>query len=184
VERSSRGRFAMPADFPLHDCRPYQGLHTRRESVGVFHRSRAIFYRCRAKPQHFDSQLFHRCIPRVLRNPDHRKVHAGSSLPPASVAPFAWDKPGASTRTQLHRGCLGWRAGGRGSPAHVRASARTQQRQQRRRRRRRRGGGGGAAGVALRHGDARVGVAQQPRGQGGGRCGGAAAAKRRRRRWG
>jgi ATP-dependent helicase YprA (DUF1998 family) len=30
----SQGRFATPADFPLHDCSPYRGLHVRRESVG------------------------------------------------------------------------------------------------------------------------------------------------------
>jgi hypothetical protein len=29
---SSRGRFATPADFPLHDCSPYRELHVRRES--------------------------------------------------------------------------------------------------------------------------------------------------------
>jgi hypothetical protein len=31
---SSRGRFAPPADFPLHDCSPYRGLHVRRERLG------------------------------------------------------------------------------------------------------------------------------------------------------
>jgi hypothetical protein len=44
----SRGRFATPADFPLHDCSPYRGLHVRREWVGVVHRSRTIF--CRLVP--------------------------------------------------------------------------------------------------------------------------------------
>jgi hypothetical protein len=44
----SRGRFATPADFTLHDGTPYRGLHARRESLGFVHRSRAIF--CRAAP--------------------------------------------------------------------------------------------------------------------------------------
>ena len=30
----SRGRFATPAGFPLHDGTPYRGLHVRRESLG------------------------------------------------------------------------------------------------------------------------------------------------------
>jgi hypothetical protein len=48
---SSRGRFATPADFPLHDCSSYRGLHARRESLELFHRSSAIFCRfSRAKP--------------------------------------------------------------------------------------------------------------------------------------
>jgi hypothetical protein len=34
-EMSSRRRFATPADFPRHGCRPYRGLHARRGSVGV-----------------------------------------------------------------------------------------------------------------------------------------------------
>ena len=33
------------------DCSPYRGLHARRESLGVVHRSRAIFLSCRAKPE-------------------------------------------------------------------------------------------------------------------------------------
>ena len=31
-EMSSRGRFATPADFPLHDCSPYSHVTNRRES--------------------------------------------------------------------------------------------------------------------------------------------------------
>jgi hypothetical protein len=42
---SSRDRFATPADFRRHDCTPYRGLHERRESLGVVHRSRTIFCR-------------------------------------------------------------------------------------------------------------------------------------------
>jgi hypothetical protein len=36
----SRGRFATPADFPLHDCNPYRGLRVRRWGMGFVHRSR------------------------------------------------------------------------------------------------------------------------------------------------
>jgi hypothetical protein len=44
----SRGRFARPAGFPLHDCTPYSGLHARPESLGFVHRTRTIF--CRHVP--------------------------------------------------------------------------------------------------------------------------------------
>jgi hypothetical protein len=43
--RRSRGRFATPADFPLHDCSSYSHVHERRESLEFVHRSRAIFGR-------------------------------------------------------------------------------------------------------------------------------------------
>jgi hypothetical protein len=36
-EMSSRGRFATPADFSLHDGSPYSHVHLRRESLGFFH---------------------------------------------------------------------------------------------------------------------------------------------------
>jgi hypothetical protein len=39
----SRGRFATPADFPLHDYSACSHVHVRRESLGFVHRSRAIF---------------------------------------------------------------------------------------------------------------------------------------------
>jgi hypothetical protein len=44
----SRGRFAMPADFTLHDGSPYSHVHVRRERLGVVARSSTIF--CRAVP--------------------------------------------------------------------------------------------------------------------------------------
>jgi hypothetical protein len=44
----SRGRFATPADAPLEECSPYSHEHVRRESLGVVHRSSAIF--CRPAP--------------------------------------------------------------------------------------------------------------------------------------
>ena len=49
-EMSSRGRFATPADFPLQDRSPHQGLHERRESLGFVHRSRTSFCRLVPKP--------------------------------------------------------------------------------------------------------------------------------------
>jgi hypothetical protein len=39
-ERSSRGRFATPADYPRHDGTSYRGLHVHRECLGFVHRSR------------------------------------------------------------------------------------------------------------------------------------------------
>ena len=44
----SRGRFATPADSPLHDGTPCRGLHARRWGLGFVHRSRAIL--CRPVP--------------------------------------------------------------------------------------------------------------------------------------
>ena len=52
-DHRSRGRFATPAGFPLHDCRPFRGLHVQRERLGFVHRSRTIF--CCPKPQRYDS---------------------------------------------------------------------------------------------------------------------------------
>ena len=49
VEISTRGRFATPADFRLHDCSPYRGLHVRRECLPFVHGSNAIF--CRPMPK-------------------------------------------------------------------------------------------------------------------------------------
>ena len=40
--RAPRGRFATPAQPPLHDCSPYRGQHERRESVGAVPRSRSL----------------------------------------------------------------------------------------------------------------------------------------------
>jgi hypothetical protein len=41
-EMSSRGRFATPADFPLHACSPYSHVHVRRERFGFLPRSRTF----------------------------------------------------------------------------------------------------------------------------------------------
>jgi hypothetical protein len=59
----SRGRYATPADFALHDCSPCRGLRVRRESLGFVHRSRAI--RCRAVPNQklrFATAVAHPCV--------------------------------------------------------------------------------------------------------------------------
>jgi hypothetical protein len=50
VRDRSQGRFATPADFPLHDGTPYRVLHVRRWGLGLVHRSRAISLSRRAKP--------------------------------------------------------------------------------------------------------------------------------------
>ena len=44
----SRGRRATPAEFPLHDGTPYQGLRKRRWGLGFVHHSWAIL--CRPVP--------------------------------------------------------------------------------------------------------------------------------------
>jgi hypothetical protein len=44
----SRGRYATPADSPLHGGTPYGGLHVLRWGLGFVHRSRKIL--CRAVP--------------------------------------------------------------------------------------------------------------------------------------
>jgi hypothetical protein len=49
----SWGRYATPADFPLHDCSPYSHVHVRRESVGFVHHSRTIL--CRTLPNPNDT---------------------------------------------------------------------------------------------------------------------------------
>jgi hypothetical protein len=59
----SRGRYATPADFAIHDGTPYRGLRVRRWGLGFVHRSRTIL--CRAVPNpnwRYDSQLLHRCM--------------------------------------------------------------------------------------------------------------------------
>ena len=57
----SRRRFTTPAQSLSHDCSSYQGLHVRRESVGVVHRSGAVLSRPRAKPNRPNShQTIHR----------------------------------------------------------------------------------------------------------------------------
>jgi hypothetical protein len=58
----SRGCYATPADFPLHDGTPHRGLRVRRWGLGFVHRSRAIFCRAVPTPKSYDSQRFHRCV--------------------------------------------------------------------------------------------------------------------------
>jgi hypothetical protein len=46
----SRGRYATPADSPLHDGTPYRGLRVRRWGLGFVHRLKGHFLSRRAKP--------------------------------------------------------------------------------------------------------------------------------------
>ena len=131
----SRGRFATPADSPLHDCCPYSHVHVRRERVGFVPRSRTVF--CRAEPNPCsDSQLLHRCTSH----------HAGCRYSRAASPPRgspgrgagahrAYGPPVALTRLLSFGGggrcavvtrqpapaaaaaaAVGWRCGGWGAP--------------------------------------------------------------------
>ena len=53
----SRGRFATPACFPLHDGTSYRELRARRCDLGFVHRSRANFCRAASNPNRYDSHL-------------------------------------------------------------------------------------------------------------------------------
>jgi hypothetical protein len=74
----SRGRFATPADFPLHDCSPYRGLYVRRERLGFVYRSRTIF--CRRVPNLTLRFAAIASLYSILRNP---------TLPPNPPDPLA-----------------------------------------------------------------------------------------------
>jgi hypothetical protein len=84
-EMSSRGRFATPADFSLHDCSPYSHVHVRRESLGFVHRSRPIFCQPVPNPKRHDSQLLHRCISKqkvaTFREKNRRKRYQIQRIP-------------------------------------------------------------------------------------------------------
>jgi hypothetical protein len=54
-EMTSRGRFATPAGFPLHDCSPYS--HVRCDSLGFVPRSRTLFCHPVPNPKRDDSLL-------------------------------------------------------------------------------------------------------------------------------
>jgi hypothetical protein len=69
----SRGRFATPADFLLHDCSPYSHVHVRRESLGFVPRSRTIF--CRpvpSKPPFRFATCTSLCCPSMFAISSHR----------------------------------------------------------------------------------------------------------------
>jgi hypothetical protein len=78
VGERSRGRFATPADFPLHDCSPYRGLYVRRERLGFVYRSRTIF--CRRVPNLTLRFAAIASLYSILRNP---------TLPPNPPDPLA-----------------------------------------------------------------------------------------------
>jgi hypothetical protein len=63
----SRGRYATPADFPLHDGTLYRGLQVRLWGLGFVHRSRAIFCRPVPNTRVTICNFFHRCKPRIPR---------------------------------------------------------------------------------------------------------------------
>jgi hypothetical protein len=78
----SRGRFATPADFPLHDSSPYRGLHVRRERLG-FLMVQGPYPSPRAKPHSFDSlsivaslyvECFHLSVAHTPHPPQVRPV--------------------------------------------------------------------------------------------------------------
>jgi hypothetical protein len=69
----SRGRYATPADSPLHDGTPYRGLHARRWGLGFVPGSRTVL--CRPVPAPRDTirnfvsslcHLEHRLVARAL----------------------------------------------------------------------------------------------------------------------
>jgi hypothetical protein len=55
---SSRGRFATPANLPLHDRFPYSHVHACRGRLGFVHRSRTFYLSPRAKPSRYDFATF------------------------------------------------------------------------------------------------------------------------------
>jgi hypothetical protein len=57
----SRGRYATPADFRLHDGSSYRGLHVRRWGLGFVHHSRTILYRPVPNLNDTIRELFGRC---------------------------------------------------------------------------------------------------------------------------
>jgi hypothetical protein len=84
----SRGRFATPADFPLHDGTSYRGLHLRRWGLGFFHRSRTILCRAVPNPNVTIRNFLHRCITSQLTEPTTApsRMKTGRSVGPAPHA--------------------------------------------------------------------------------------------------
>jgi hypothetical protein len=87
----SRGRFAKPADFPLHDCSPYSHVHVRRESVGVVRRSRASFCRPVCQTTLADVTIRTSCCVAVLRGSQRVRPRC------VSPHPFPWTLPKPDT---------------------------------------------------------------------------------------
>jgi hypothetical protein len=86
----SRGRFATPADFPLHDCSPYRGLHVRRTSLGFVPRSRTVFYRPVSNPnvtiRNFCFAVRHSTLSRPLASETAQVIERTPGVYDARVA--------------------------------------------------------------------------------------------------
>jgi hypothetical protein len=88
----ARGRFATPADFPLHDYSPYSHVHVRRESLGFVHRSKGHFLSPRANPYVAICNLFIRAPATGGGYPALPRRLAPPPPPPparAGILPFA-----------------------------------------------------------------------------------------------
>ena len=72
----SRGRFAMPADFPHQDCSPYRGLHVRCERLGFDPLSRTNL--CRPVPNP-NRPIRNFCIAGVLSGGPTQRPNAQRS---------------------------------------------------------------------------------------------------------
>jgi hypothetical protein len=88
----SRGRFATPAGFSLHDCSPYPHVHVRRESLGCVPGSKGRFLSPRAKPSRNDSPLPHRSVRQVYAIDATRVALYGAEL--AAAAGLVSGPPG------------------------------------------------------------------------------------------
>jgi hypothetical protein len=89
------GRYATPADFPLHDGTAYRGLRVRRGGLGFVHRPRTVFCRRRAKPLLESRFVVERTSSPVPEEAESRKRNCGGSAAAAVVAPavrrgFQW----------------------------------------------------------------------------------------------
>jgi hypothetical protein len=94
-EDRSRGRYATPADFPLHDGTPYRGQRVRRWGLGFVHRSRTIF--CRAVPNRRIRSFFHRCTRAAGGLTRHgRALPRSTQLGVLAPAPSASPSPAPS----------------------------------------------------------------------------------------
>jgi hypothetical protein len=120
-----RGRFAIPAECPLHDCSPCRGLHVPRERLGFVHRSRSFS----ASPQMGPIRKHNQCPPArpVRATRSHR-----SPLPPhgprrdagaVAAARVARGPQAGGAAGEGHQGAAALRGGGARGGGGVRAAA-------------------------------------------------------------